>query len=80
LRRIVYSSSSASDSEGMSHRPGVLARHGNDDVIEITDSSDDNASVPRPFATRAGVVLPPLRSSTLEPQHDKLDDDGLLVL
>jgi hypothetical protein len=76
VRRIVYSSSSsASESERVPSKPGTSARHGNDDVIEITDSSDDDDDqrCPKPLSARAGAAA-------LERQHDEHDDDGLLVL
>ena len=81
VRRIVYSSSSsASESEGVLPKPGTSARHWNDDVIEITDSSDDDDQRgPKPLSARVGVVLLPLLPSALERQHDE-HDDGLLVL
>ena len=83
MRRIVYSSSSDSDSEGVPHKPVAPARYENpevDDVIEISDSSDEDAGGPKPLASRLGVVLLPLLPSTIERPHDELDDDGLLLL
>jgi hypothetical protein len=83
---VCSSSSSGSDSEEPEAAPPELPlagpRHGNaaDDVIEITDSSDDEDREPLfPARVGVGVVrLPPL--STPRRRHDGFDTDGLLVL
>jgi len=81
VRRIVYSSSGSDSEEALPSKKLPGARHGNDadvvDVIEITDSSDDDRE-PLPDA-RVGIVrLPPLPSTR---RHDEFDNDsGLLVL
>lgn len=74
MHRIVYSSS---DSENEQPLPAA-ARHSNVDldVIEITDSSDDEDSRRKPLP-RIGVALLP---STLGERRDRFGDDGLLVL
>jgi len=75
VHRIVYSSS---DSENELPLPAA-ARHSNvdRDVIEITDSSDDDDPRRKPIPPRIGVALLP---STLGERRDQLGDDGLLVL
>jgi hypothetical protein len=75
VHRIVYSSS---DSENELPLPAA-ARHGTVDlnVIEITDSSDDDDPRQKPLPPRIGAVLLP---STLGEQRDQPGDDGLLVL
>ncbi|KAI0000767.1 SprT-like family-domain-containing protein [Russula compacta] len=77
-RRIVYSSSSSSSGSDPEELPFTAgARHSNaDDVIEITDSSDDDddPSGRKPLSTRLEVITP------LPQQRDQFDDDGLLVL
>ena len=85
-RRIVYSSGSGSDSEDAVVPPKKLplvgARDGND-VIEITDSSDDDR---KPLPDDAGVGSVVVRwpvPSTPRQRHNGSegdDDDGLLVL
>jgi len=81
VRRIVYSSSSDSEEVVPPKLPLAGARHGNadvDDVIEITDSSDDDHE-PLPARVGVGVVRLPL-PSTPRQRHDGFDNDGLLVL
>lgn len=76
MHRIVYSSSDSEDDE----LPlPAAARHNNVDlnVIEITDSSDDDSSLQKPRPPRIGIALLP---STLGERRDQLGDDGLLVL
>jgi hypothetical protein len=76
VHRIVYSSSS--DSEDEVPLPAAAAHHRNVDldVIEITDSSDEDGPRRKPLP-RIGVALLP---STLGERRDQLGDDGLLVL
>lgn len=89
-RRIVYSSGSGSDSEDAVVPPKKLplagARHGHDsgdgdDMIEITDSSDDDRK-PLPDDARVGgvVVRWPLPSTPRQRHNGSEGDDGLLVL
>lgn len=84
MRCIVYSSSGSDSEEAVQPKRLPGARHGDDadvdDVIEITDSSDDDHK-PLPDA-RVGVVrLPLLPSTPGQRRHDGFDDDdGLLVL
>lgn len=77
MHRIVYSSSERSDSENEVPLPAA-ARHSNVDlnIIEITDSSDDD-DLRRKLLPRIGVARLP---STLGERRDQLGDDGLLVL
>lgn len=73
MHRIVYSSSDPEDELPLP----AAARDSNIDfdVIEITDSSDEDH--PRRIPPRIGVALLP---STLGERRDQLGDDGLLVL
>ncbi len=74
MRRIVYSSS---DSEEELPLPAAAHRNKFDlDVIELTDSSDDDDPRRKPLPARIGIALPP---STLRQERDQCDD-GLLVL
>ena len=85
-RRIVYSSGSGSDSEDAVVPPKKLplvgARDG-DDVIEITDSSDDDRKPLPDAAGVGGVVVRWPVPSTPRQRHNGSegdDDGGLLVL
>ena len=69
LRRIIFSSCSDSNSEGVHDKPVALARHGNpdvDDVIEMSGSLYEDAGGPKPLVSHLGFVLVPLLPSTIE--------------